>query len=402
MYSKITFVELVDLLAEATATSKRVCELFLRELFSTASQALINGENVKIKGIGTFKVTQVKPRKSVNVSTGDAIEIQGHSKLTFTPDRTLAEAVNTPFAQFETVYLDDAVTDEKLAEIDEQFPSVDVPLEPAGTPVPQAEQPAPVEEAPVPVAVEEEPASVAVEEAPAPVAPAMAIGIDGPSASTPIEPVPASAQTELPPLVGTPIDGPTQEPEPASTPEPQGDEQFCRPETKNAYSPTPEQIDSMLKKRPAAFGRRWLWGLLALVLAGGVVWMATRCGTGKTEQPVEPAPVPRADTTAIRPEVVTDTVTTTMVPCLMAEKHYGYQLFWVYIYEENKDKFIDYGRVPLGTVLVIPPAEKYGIDKDDPESVRKAGLISLELSKKSKASSASHNTSKSKKRRRRR
>ena len=100
MYTKITFVELVDLMAEATSTTKRVCELFLRELFATVTQALIDGETVKIKGIGTFKVTSVKPRKSVNVSTGDAIEIAGHNKLTFTPDKSLAEAVNQPFAQY--------------------------------------------------------------------------------------------------------------------------------------------------------------------------------------------------------------------------------------------------------------------------------------------------------------
>ena len=123
MYTKITFVELVDLMAEATSTTKRVCELFLRELFATVTQALIDGETVKIKGIGTFKVTSVKPRKSVNVSTGDAIEIAGHNKLTFTPDKSLAEAVNQPFAQFVSVVLDDAVTDERLADIDKQFPS---------------------------------------------------------------------------------------------------------------------------------------------------------------------------------------------------------------------------------------------------------------------------------------
>lgn len=123
MNSKITLVELARLMAESTSTTSRMCELFLRELFTTVSQALINGESVKIKGIGTFKVTPVKPRKSVNVTTGDPMEIKGYNKVTFTPDKKLAEAVNQPFAQFETVFINDAVSDEKLAEIDARYPS---------------------------------------------------------------------------------------------------------------------------------------------------------------------------------------------------------------------------------------------------------------------------------------
>ena len=123
MNSKITLVELARLMAQATSTTSRVCELFLRELFTTVSQALIDGENVKIKGIGTFKVTAVKPRKSVNVTTGDPMEIKGYNKVSFTPDKKLAEALNQPFAQFETVFLNDAVSDEKLAEIDAHYPS---------------------------------------------------------------------------------------------------------------------------------------------------------------------------------------------------------------------------------------------------------------------------------------
>ena len=123
MNNKVTFNEIVESIAESTSTSKRVCELFVRELFSTISQALIDGDSVKVKGIGTFKITKVKSRKSVSVSTGETINIGEHSKLSFTPDRALAEAVNQPFAQFETVVLDDAVTDKALADIDKQYPS---------------------------------------------------------------------------------------------------------------------------------------------------------------------------------------------------------------------------------------------------------------------------------------
>ena len=86
MNKKVTFVELVELMAEASSTSKRVCELFLRELFSTISQALINGESVKVNGVGTFKLTQVKPRKSSKEKSDDSLTSGGSSKVSFTPD----------------------------------------------------------------------------------------------------------------------------------------------------------------------------------------------------------------------------------------------------------------------------------------------------------------------------
>ena len=77
MNAKITFVELVDLMAKATSTTKRVCELFLKDLFAVISQTLIDGESVTVKGVGTFKITSVKPRKSVNVKTGSPMQISG-------------------------------------------------------------------------------------------------------------------------------------------------------------------------------------------------------------------------------------------------------------------------------------------------------------------------------------
>ena len=117
MNNKITLPEIVDLVAQATNSSKRVSELFLKELFATITQTLADGDSVKVKGLGTFKLTEVSPRKSVNVNTGEAIEIPGHNKLTFIADKELADAVNTPFAQFDTVVLDDGVTDEALRAI---------------------------------------------------------------------------------------------------------------------------------------------------------------------------------------------------------------------------------------------------------------------------------------------
>ena len=76
MNNKITFPELVEQVAQNANTSKRMSELFLKELFATISQSLIDGESVKVKGIGTFKLTEVSARKSVDVNTGEEIRFQ--------------------------------------------------------------------------------------------------------------------------------------------------------------------------------------------------------------------------------------------------------------------------------------------------------------------------------------
>ncbi len=118
MNKKLTFPELAGLLSVATNTSKRMSELFLRELFSVIAQSLIDGESVKIKNLGVFKIGEVSARRSIDVNTGKAIEIPGHKKITFTPDKNLAETVNASFSSFEAVILDDEVTVEMFDEID--------------------------------------------------------------------------------------------------------------------------------------------------------------------------------------------------------------------------------------------------------------------------------------------
>lgn len=156
MNNKVTFPELVEQVAQYANTSKRMSELFLKELFATISQSLIDGESVKVKGIGTFKLTEVSPRKSVDVNTGEEIEIPGHKKLSFAPDKDMAEAINQPFMHFETEILDDDVTDDQLAAIDAGVPT-EAPTEAASAEEETddiAATEAPVAEAPV--ATEEE------------------------------------------------------------------------------------------------------------------------------------------------------------------------------------------------------------------------------------------------------
>ena len=400
MNKKVTIVDLARKMAEATSTTNRMCELFLRELFTTVSQTLIDGETVKIKGIGTFKVTEVKPRKSVNVSTSKEMEVKGYKKVTFTPVKSLADTVNQPFAQFETVILNDDVTDEKLDAIDKEYPSLfsEEPLEadtvniepndavasaPEAEPEPEPEPEPELE--PVPEPVMEPVPEPDFEPVPEPDVNAASLGHKalaafGVPVDSPEEPIEPSEPHEIEPLMGVPIDEPST-PEPTPTPEPEADQEnddyFYRPAPRNAFTPTQEQIS----RQRSRMGKRrlWSWLIPALVVAALIGWGLTRCG-GKAEKP---QPIVAVDSDSVAAEavapVITDTVTAQIVLSTLSDKYYDSPWFWVYIYEENKAIISDPNNVRPGTEVVIPPAEKYGIDAKDPASLKKAQRRSWEI-----------------------
>lgn len=126
MNTKITFPELINLLSAQSGQQKKVCEAFLKEFFAAVSESLVGGDTVKIRNFGTFKLTEIDPRKSVNVNDGREIEIPGHRRVSFTPAKSLAERINAPFEAFESVELADEVTDDVLSAFDnEDFTFVD-------------------------------------------------------------------------------------------------------------------------------------------------------------------------------------------------------------------------------------------------------------------------------------
>ena len=102
---------------------------FVDAFFDIISSELKNGNQVKIKGLGTFKVQAVKPRESVNVNTGERVLIEGHDKISFTPDTVMKELVNKPFSQFETVVINDGVDTEELERIPAEESSDEVKSE---------------------------------------------------------------------------------------------------------------------------------------------------------------------------------------------------------------------------------------------------------------------------------
>lgn len=147
--SKNSLNGLADKLAEKSGLSQIEAELFIRKMFDVCHQGLAADKIVKMRWLGTFKVTSVKERESVDVNTGERIVIEGRDKISFTPDNILKEIVNKPFAQFETVIVNDGVDFESIdkkyedsLEDEEQEESLEKPkpiievIEPMETPLP--------------------------------------------------------------------------------------------------------------------------------------------------------------------------------------------------------------------------------------------------------------------------
>ena len=161
--SKVSITELASKLMEKHGLKRTEAELFIRQFVGVINDGLKNDKSVKVKGLGTFKVQAVSARKSVDVNTGEAIVIEGRDKISFTAEAVMRDLVNAPFAQFETVIVNDGVD---FSEIDAKNQADNTEAKeptPAVEPTPVAEpEPAVVE--PTPVA---EPEPAVVEPAPA-------------------------------------------------------------------------------------------------------------------------------------------------------------------------------------------------------------------------------------------
>ena len=222
--SKVSITELASKLMEKHGLKRTEAELFIRQFVGVINDGLKNDKSVKVKGLGTFKVQAVSARKSVDVNTGEAIVIEGRDKISFTAEAVMRDLVNAPFAQFETVIVNDGVD---FSEIDAKNQADNTEAKeptPAVEPTPVAEpEPAVVEPAPV---AEPEPAVVE----PAPVAePEPAV----------VEPTPV-AEPE-PTVVEA---APAAEPEPTVEPAPVAEPEPAVVEPTPIVEPTPAVEDS--------------------------------------------------------------------------------------------------------------------------------------------------------------
>lgn len=140
MEKKLTLQDISERLALRENTSKKDAEAFSRAFFEVIEQGLTEDKFVKIKGFGTFKLVAVGERESIDVNTGERIQINGHSKVSFTPDTMLKDLVNRPFSHFQTVILNDETDLEEMERIDQAEKDTDIPVTYEEEPVPATEE----------------------------------------------------------------------------------------------------------------------------------------------------------------------------------------------------------------------------------------------------------------------
>ena len=122
MENKITLSQLARTLAQKMGMPQKKAEAFLKEFFDSIAENVKTDKLVKVKGLGTFKLIDVNDRESVNVHTGERIVIPGHSKLSFTPEASLRDTVNRPFADFQTVVINDETNLEDMERVPQEEP----------------------------------------------------------------------------------------------------------------------------------------------------------------------------------------------------------------------------------------------------------------------------------------
>uniref|UniRef100_UPI0028D77E27 HU family DNA-binding protein n=1 Tax=Segatella buccae TaxID=28126 RepID=UPI0028D77E27 len=309
--NRIGITELARMLSSKHNMSQADAENFVRLMFAVVGDGLEQEKLVKIKSFGTFKMGSVKDRESVDVNTGERIVIEGRNKINFTPDNALRDFVNRPFAQFETVMINDGVdfeaVDRKYESVgDDAPPSSDTPEQagPMEDQAQKAEKPtkagveeAPiqvVEEAPAPIVeealspvTEEEPAPI-VEEGPAPVVEAQ----PAVTAEAPVEQEPrplSSASPSVPPISPLVSSEPPSAPSAPSVSSAAAGFSDSRVSRNAVSAPPPPSSEPPSRPTPAApapDSRRisvsrpvvYLFSLLLFALVGGACWLAYSYG----------------------------------------------------------------------------------------------------------------------------
>ena len=348
--------DIVKALSHETDTSEALCQSFVKELFAIVAERLMDGESVTLKGVGRFDV--------------DGSEVR------FVADPDTAAAINSAFDCFEAIELaDDFDGDEPVAE-DE-----------------------------TPDAAEEESATTADE----------AAGTEDVADESPAdgaEPEEKESQTDG--LEESEAD--SEEEKEEDTAETDADDETVTEETaEEETEETAEEAEETVEEeyddepQPKRGGCRFAWGFLAgFVTAAVVAAVAWFCLFGvvkkTSSQPAviadDTAKVAAADsdsTAAVeKPQEQSEEktaepekeskkaeqtfkVTNTAYLSNISRKFYGHYAFWVYIYLDNKDIITDPDNLPVGAELRIPAPEKYGIDKNNPESIKRAEIKALEI-----------------------
>ena len=370
MSSKINLQQLAKSLAQKKNLPQKDAEAFLKEFFDSIIQNVTADKVVKIKGLGTFKLIEVLDRESVNVNTGERIVIPGHSKLSFAPENALKDLINKPFADFQTVVINEGTSIEEMERVpDSETPQS--PLEGEPDPDDDAEPEAaaqPVQAfAPVPEPEPEPVSEPEPEPTPEP----------EPDPTPEPEPVPEVKEEKKEEAVPEPEDKPEVKEEPIPEPvvKPEVKEE-PKPIVEPAPAPEPSAKEEPAGSSPSGDGkghRLWAWAL-GLLLLCVIVFFATRSLTQKSanvepavvepqvEAPVE-APAPKVEYAQVpggEYRIVGTRKTHVMKPgefiTRIAIEEYGNKDFAPYIIVHNA--FPDPDNVPVDMEIKLPELEK--------------------------------------------
>ena len=273
---KLTIQDIAKVLSDRKGLSKNDASNFVNGMFDIIKQALERDMVVKVKGFGTFKIIDVDPRESVNVNTGERVLIEGHNKITFTPDQLLKEIVNKPFSQFETVVLNEGVD---FAEDTTSEAYVTPEVKAASMPLVDFVDEDPSFENPIPLGEN------TVAEAPTPDAEPMPVETSVPVVES--EPVSSSASMVVEAPVAEVSETPANE------------ESVENSEEESVYEDEEEGSGS----------RKWLRPAVALLLGLGVGYLLGNYFPMKGEQPVEaPKPPVEMPKTVVEDTLVVDSI----------------------------------------------------------------------------------------------
>lgn len=412
MESKLTLKELVTLLAQKSEKQNDDAERFVKELVAVIIDGLSTEGKVKIRGIGTFKTVSVEPRESIDVNTGRRFMIPAHLKLSFTPEKELCEAVNSPFAFFETIELNDNV----------DFSDIDIAKESEGILNEKSDETEDAED----IEAEDTESEEIPQETNAliPAVPVNLKALDVKDIPT-INNLVGQEETIIQPTIENPeVKNLTSEIEPKSEvqddskPEPVSEsvEKLSSEQTQTPIveSVTKDVETTVPKKKSSKGNSKEVFLLVAIFLlliaiGGGLYYIYTRepIVLPQPKTSVDPVVLYKADTTTTalqdtalhdstlvkRDSVVTKTDTVAPEPevigiektvvgsrlAYIARKYYGNKFFWVYIYEYNKALIKDPNNIPIGVELKIPSPKLYGIDAKDSHSVELASQKQTEI-----------------------
>lgn len=420
MDKKITGAQAAKLLAIKTGKPQSLCEALVKSLFARVGEGLKRDGIVKVKDFGTFKLTAVSARKSVDVNTGESNEIPSHMKVSFVPSKELAAAVNSPFDMFTTLELTEDVLDEELMQAEATSAASGI----GGTDI-MADEIREQEVMEMRKAEEEheEVENRAAEELAPVLAPPESSDLTDVAnhsdlsepikAIEPDEPVKATEPAEV---VGPAK--PAEVAEPTEISAVAGSAEIAEPaesagsiKLTDSSEPADRLESKVVIERRSGFGRGFIWGisvglLLLLVAVGVIRWLGIMGQSGdhggkiaKTAvvsdslsdkesvasmsaqddvMSAEDAGVDEAEADVVAPTLpsddvpVYDTISHTRYLTTMARDHYGNYHLWPYIYEENKSILGHPDRIRPGTRVVIPDLSKYGVDPKNPEDISEA------------------------------